>query len=192
MSESETVPRKGRSTLLLLAALGFLPLFGAYFLFFFVPQFIPSGTTNQGTLITPPGTVAALGDAVAGIPEGKWTLFVFVDDACDASCGRAVYLARQVHIALGKDSDRVQRLMLVAGDRLPPMFEGVMEAEYPDMMIRYGAPTRAASGLPGAESEGNVYVSDPNGNIILYYTEEQGGDSMIKDLKHLLKLSKIG
>ena len=168
-------------------AFGFLPLLGAYLVFFFFPGLIPSGTTNEGTLISPPVGMTVLGDAVTSqIPAGKWTLLIFADEPCGADCQQAIYLARQVNTALGKDADRVQRALLLPSGQLPA---GVDVAGYPDMVIHYQAPTLSRTGLPG---NATIYLADPVGNIILYYTPGQDGKAMLKDLKHLLKLSNIG
>ena len=38
----------------------------------------------------------------------------------------------------------------------------------------------------------NLFLVDPNGNVILGYNENFEGKKLLKDIKKLLKLSKIG
>lgn len=40
--------------------------------------------------------------------------------------------------------------------------------------------------------ESGVWVVDPNGNLVLRYTQEQLGEPLLEDLKRLLKVSKVG
>jgi len=37
-----------------------------------------------------------------------------------------------------------------------------------------------------------LFLVDPNGNVMMYFTLEKAGKPMLGDLKHLLKLSNIG
>jgi hypothetical protein len=48
-------------------------------------------------------------------PE-EWTLIYLGDGACDGSCRRALYVMRQVRIALNQHMSRVQRVFLYQGD----------------------------------------------------------------------------
>ncbi|GGC11363.1 hypothetical protein GCM10011352_42310 [Marinobacterium zhoushanense] len=40
--------------------------------------------------------------------------------------------------------------------------------------------------------ESGIWVVDPNGNLVLRYTQEQLGEPLLEDLKRLLKVSKLG
>jgi len=43
------------------------------------------------------------------------------------------------------------------------------------------------------ESKTNlIYLIDPNGNLMMRYTPDQLPKPLFKDLKHLLKVSRIG
>ena len=46
--------------------------------------------------------------------------------------------------------------------------------------------SQVSLGRPG------LFLRDPNGNVILFYPAKNAGKPMLKDLKHLLKLSNIG
>lgn len=40
--------------------------------------------------------------------------------------------------------------------------------------------------------ESGVWLVDPNGNLVLRYSEQQLGEPLLQDLKRLLKVSKVG
>ena len=187
---------KNRRNLVILGAIAFVPLFLAYVIFFFVPQLIPSGMTNQGQLISPPLRVSDIDDeAIGRAASGKWSFLVVVQASCDASCENAMYLSRQINTAVGKDSDRVQHLLVVRSlDALELLSEKL--ADFPDMQV-FVDPKQATEALllpvvPAHDLAGVIFLIDPHGNIMLYFDETLDGKAIMKDLKHLLKLSNIG
>ena len=174
--------QRNRKQLLGMFAVGFLTLGAAYVLFYSVQQGGVWSTTNNGTFVEPPLTVAELGladDQGRQIIEGKtWWLWVVAPRGCALDCKAALHQLRQLHVLLNKDADRVQRA-LVTPDALPP---AVME-EYP--RLNY------LSGSPVALDEG-IYVVDPIGNLVFFYPLADAGKAVLDDLKRLLKLSQIG
>jgi len=148
-------------------------------------------TTNQGTLIQPP---ILLDDIETG-PGRKWVLIIPVDTSCDDVCQRVLYLSRQTHIALGKNTSRVQRVIVTEGS-LSAEFEELLKEEHSEAKVidLAGDNTivRLKALVPNGLHKLIVFVMDPNGNVMMYYRPEQGGKPMLKDLKHLLKTSNIG
>ena len=76
-------------------------------------------TTNYGELIKPilPITDIAI-NTLSGIDNtnslnGKWSLLYYLREDCTSSCEESVYLLRQVNSALGKDMNRLQRILLM-------------------------------------------------------------------------------
>ncbi len=178
----EVIQAKNRRSLVILFAIGFVPLIIAWVVFFYFPQLMPSGTTNEGELIAPP--VSATDVGLTG-QTGEWTLILPVGATCNADCEERLYLARQVNTALGKEAPRVKRLALLTEGMAPA---GKIQAEYPDL-----------STLPVERSDlqrlgdlNRIYLMDPLGNIFMVYTIEKAGKPMLKDIKHLLKISNIG
>lgn len=114
---------------------------------------------------------------------------------CGEACREALYVARQVNVALGKDSSRVQRVMLQGATQLDEEFTALLATEYPLMnrrVISADALDRLRELVSEGSLDGHVFVADPNGNLMLYFTPGQEGGDMIDDLKHLLRLSNIG
>lgn len=188
--------RRSRTSLVMLAAIAVVPLLTACVIFFFFPSLTPEGTTNEGNLIDPPISMAARdGEPELTVP-GKWTLVVVAGHDCGDACERALYLSRQVNIALGKDAERVQRTLILADEEMSAALDDLLETGYPQLAVRVpGSETaldvfRRVAGT--SDLAGYVFVADPNGNLMLYYTPSNDGEQMLKDLKHLLRLSNIG
>lgn len=175
-----------RIKLLLLMAIAFAPLLVAYATFFYFPEVIPKGTTNNGELIQPPFQAEALAADLAQQPS--WTLLHLGASSCPTDCQQALYLSRQVVAGLGKDSDRVARLLLTPTP-LAPAFTAFIAKEHPSLQVRLlnTSPLEAIS-----TTRPLILLMDPNGNILLHYNLETAGKPLLEDLKHLLRLSKIG
>lgn len=181
--------RKSRKTLVTLFAIGLVPVIIAWTVYNFFPELLPVTKTNLGTLISPPVSHQI---ADVSIGERKWSLLVPVGETCDADCQQRFYFVRQVNIALGKNSDRVQRI--IVADSKTSL--AAIEQEYPELIRIDSSMAQFRNALESAVSNpvsGNyIYLMDPNGNIMMFYTLEQAGKPMLKDIKHLLKISNIG
>ena len=196
--------RRGRRQLLLLAAIFFVPLAIAFWMYYGPSGWRPSGDASKGDLIDPARPLAALALTTAdGTPtqpdflRGKWSMVYVGDGLCDDRCRKALYLTRQSRIALNKDMDRVQRVFLVTGrccDR------GFLAQEHPDLIVaRVDDDASAAllepfptyGGVPLADA-GRVYLVDPLGNLLMSYAPTAPDKALLTDMKKLLRLSHIG
>ena len=64
---------------------------------------------------------------------------------------------------------------------------------YPGLIYIYNKPNILHGLLSSLlEGESSILLIDPLGNVILKYSEELQGKKLLKDLKKLLKLSRIG
>lgn len=102
---------------------------------------------------------------------------------------------RQVRLALGKDIDRAQTLYMPAQVPSADLLEW-LGREHAAMTV--GTADQATVDFfmqvfpnPAADKHW-IYLIDPLGNVLMRYDSEQDPKGMLKDLKHLLKLSKIG
>ena len=196
--------RRGRRQLLLLAALFFVPLAIAFWMYYGPTGWRPSGDASKGDLIDPARPLAALAlttaDGTQTQPDflrGKWSMVYVGDGLCDDRCRKALYLTRQSRIALNKDMDRVQRVFLVTGrccDR------GFLAQEHPDLVVaRVDDDASAAllepfptyGGVPLADA-GRIFIVDPLGNLLMSYAPTAPDKALLTDMKKLLRLSHIG
>jgi hypothetical protein len=204
MGDGEDRRRRGRRQLLVLAAIFFVPLAVAFWLYYGPSDWRPVGGTNQGDLIDPAvplreTTFAHSGGIDSGeLFRGKWTIAYLGPGRCDERCRRALYLSRQSRIALNKDMDRVQRVFLATDGCCE---QGFLRAEHPDLVVvplGDDAPSRSlleqfpTLGQVPATEAGRLWVVDPLGNLVLSYSERSPDKALLTDLKKLLRLSHIG
>ena len=195
-----------RQALVLLGLLFMMPAFVAWVMHHSGEQgWRPEGTTNRGTLVHPARPLTLPADMlVAGVSandylQGMWTLLYIGDSDCDEVCNHNLYKMRQINIAQNENMKRVQRLYLARGDGLSGALGELLEKEYPKMAAVIFSATLAEQIAPdflidGVSMEGaeRVYIIDPLGNLMMYYPPDADPSGMLKDLKKLLKYSKIG
>ncbi len=196
-----------RQSLVLLGLLFLSPMLIAWIMHLSGQQgWLPEGTTNQGVLVEPPrplvlpaGTPSAAGGVIQeDYLRGKWTLLYIGATDCGETCRTNLYHLRQVRLAQGEHIKRVQRLFLVADTTTLEPLADVLH-EYPDMTTGALAPAQSAElaplfmidGIPAHGAE-RIYLIDPLGNLMMYYQAGADPRGMIKDLKRLLKYSRIG
>jgi SCO1/SenC len=197
--------RRQRRMLLGLALLFFAPLGLAFFLYYGL-GWHPGGHLNHGDLIQPPLPLPDLslreadpagaggGMTRAGFLKGKWTLLYYGSGSCPPACRTDLYDTRQVRAALGKDTERVQRVFLAKGD----LSDRQLIDEHPDLTTVRA--TDAAAPLvrllrqsqAGGAAEGRIYLIDPLGNLMMSYAADASPKGMLEDLKRLLGLSHVG
>lgn len=187
MTEETVGINKPRQKLLAMAAIAFVPIFTAYVVFFFFPQWMPGVTVNEGTFIDPPQQVEA-----AYIDEGKWSVLMLLPPDCASACRENVFEARQIHISLGKNMDRVNRYLISARPLSDEFKDYLEEAEIGARVLMTPELERRLRGVAGEQSGLVVLLADPNLNLVLYYEVDKIGKPLLKDLKHLLKVSNIG
>jgi hypothetical protein len=187
-----------QKTLLITALVFAAPLLLAILLFI-KPDLVQLGAKNNGILITPARPLDAISLSVAGqemdksLLEGKWTWASFLEGPCDPACAEQLYKSRQVRLALGKDMDKGQRLLVQVGtaSELEPQ---LLEA-HPDLIIanaEEGAAWLTQFHLDGNSVDtANIYLVDPLGNLMMYYPPEIEGPKILKDIQRLVRVSWI-
>lgn len=205
MNEDLHRQRTGRRQLILLAALFFVPLAVAFWLYYGPGDWRPVGGTNKGDLIDPavplPAVALVRADGTptgADFLRGRWTIAYVGDGGCDERCRNALHLSRQSRIALNKDMDRVQRVFLATGHCCD---EAWLESEHPDLVLVRLGDDAGSQSLLGAfprydgvapAAAGRLYVIDPLGNLLLSYPPQAPDKALLTDVKKLLRLSHIG
>ena len=92
---------------------------------------------------------------------------------------------------LGREMDRVIRVFLHGAAGPDRVF---LAAEHPGLVTIEDA---SLAGLldnkrPADLPAGGYYLVDPLGNLVLYFGPDIDPSDMVDDIKHLLKLSRIG
>ena len=156
-------------------------------LFFYLnPSYFSQNTVNYGELIRPvimteKSDIEVIGDDSL---EGVWTLAYFTD-SCDSLCDQAVEDVKTIRTLINMDMRRIQR-MLVAKD-------GSMPQKDDESLIHASINNEELSSELGVYPKNSIFLIDPIGNFMLYYNPtDLNIKFVIKDLKRLLKYSRIG
>ena len=188
--------KKGRLQMLLIFGIPAVAICLSYFMYF-TGAFVPEGKTNKGQLILPPKSLnqmsLKLGDNVFSDAslDGRWAVLVMGAGECTTeSCQQAMYQTRQAHTALGKETDRVVRAF-IADDELA--VSHTFQQEHPDIFWLSADKATLLKEMKLKEwPTGRYFIVDPLGNVMMGYEPAQYGGDLLKDLKRLLKASKIG
>ncbi len=170
------------------------------------------GTANRGHLVQPPRKLdsAVLHEKGAVVRYAdmppKWTLLVAnTGDSCADSCEQLLYLTRQIHRAMGKYFDRIDRFYigdtppgqtalavtaLSDGAPLPASFPAYLQGQHQDLQALTVGPVDFQGLFPElAADDSTWYVVDPAGWVMMSYNSAISYKDVIADLKFLLKNS---
>lgn len=164
----------------LVALVCFGPFAAALFLYY--------GPFSHSWLRQLPGSRELLGEPVPLPPgwhgggEASWQLIYARMTPCEQQCAQHLGRLLQVQLALGRDQDRVQRVLWHAGG-LPELDDHGLSTHALDGDLGRGV--AAALGLESF-SNGRVYVADPRGMVILSYPPDIEQKELLRDLERLL------
>lgn len=124
--------------------------------------------------------------------HGKWLLLYINAEHCSVACKKALYQLQQIHTATGKDQSRVLRVKLdfTSSNLVSEKFPGFLQLHCNKQQFLSLISSLSSKTL--ALSTPAIYLVDPLGNVILYYTLDTNPSGLLKDLKHLLGASQIG
>lgn len=194
----------GRTKLLILMGLYAAPLLAAWLWLGYARQNEGAGVSVNGELIVPavPLEAFALTDQHgADWPlekfQEKWSMVYFSGASCDAACEQNLYHMRQVRLSTGRRMDRVQRVLVTPqlsdmASRLADAAEGlhVIGGDEARIRVLWQQFERAQQSMQACQQ--CIYLVDPFGNLMMRFPPDLDPGKMYKDLKHLLKVSRIG
>jgi hypothetical protein len=180
-----------------------------------------TATTNKGVLVVPVLDITTLNlrngagepaylpfdELVEGVSTEDyeprpWQLLYLGAPECDDSCVERLYFLRQLHVRLGREFERVERVYVQVSDApgvLPPATAAFIAEQQPDMKVAYASEAALEDALratlpTGADpvSQHYIYVADPVGNVMLYFTPENTPEEILSDLDTLLDNSSLG
>ena len=208
--------RRARRVLLLIAGIPLSMMLAATALWWvvqngYVDILSSVGTANHGELINPPRSLTDVVFQHEGVADtlwedlpAKWRLLVVQrGDVCGDTCQQQLYQTRQIHLALGKDFNRVGRVVLghvaTASVTAPADLEdGEASLALLDWLgkehVGVTPLTLPASQLNALVPESvdqpeHWYVVDPAGWIMMRISDDLYYKDVISDLRFLLKHS---
>ena len=217
MSEQQQI-RNSRLVLLTIAGIPLTMILAASWLWYFVVNgdldLVGSvGTANRGQLVQPPRQLddhemrndVGVPVKYSDLPR-KWTMLVANNGSgCDHSCEATLYVTRQIHIAMGKEFNRIGRLYLseqpLAETSLdvaelsdqrpaPAAMNELLATEHRGMKALTLADGAYQALFPEREADATTwYLVDPAGWVMMSYNSGIHYKDVISDLKFLLKNS---
>jgi cytochrome oxidase Cu insertion factor (SCO1/SenC/PrrC family) len=129
-------------------------------------------------------------DAVSSIND-KWTLVFFVESECNQFCEDKLYEVRQIRLALGKDRDKVERLLvsrkIQSWETFSDSFNG---QKYIDPKSKdYERLVKKFEEYPKFDYSG-TYLIDPFGFLMMKYKLDANPMGTIKDIERLIRNQK--
>lgn len=180
-------PRKRGTAvkLLLLLIICFAPLVGALFVYQSRDN-LHFVTKNAGTFVQPMVSLETIG---AKTPEQRrWWLTYYTPEVCDEACIATVEYFNTIQKSLPEDQHRLGILLITPNDyekRSLPQYQGYL-------LVEKTHNTDLPEQLFFENDKTGIWIVDPLGNIALRYDVNALDNRMLLDLRHLLKVSKIG
>lgn len=191
MSEESAKPERGLRSLWLIAIVCVAPLVASYIAYYF---WQPSGHVNHGELLDPqpvPGERLALVDGAEfdwARLKGKWLLVTADSGRCGTFCQQKLVYMRQVRLAQGKETERIEHIWLITDDIRP---NAALTAQHQGLWLVRAAGAHILRWLPASGPLGDyIYVIDPLGNLMMRYPRDADPRKMVKDLARLLRHSQ--
>ena len=187
----------GRWRMLALLLVCASPVIASYVTYYLIR---PEARRSVGELIEPQRDLPALTSTdldgrVASLPElkGQWLLISVSSAACAAECEKNLYFQRQIHAALGKDRDRLDRVWLItdAGDVSP-----ALRASIPGSWNLRVDPQALSQWLQPQSGHGlteHLYLVDPMGRWMMRFPpqlEAENAPKLKRDLERLIRAAK--
>jgi len=169
------------------------PIIASWYLVFFTDYQRNNQGVHHGMLVDP---VIKVGDIEVKTLEDdsltqvgtRWTWVFFVEDRCDEACSKKLYKARQLRLALGKEIDKIDRL-LVTKSKIDwsPFSEAyagqkILESDMQDYEVLMNA-----FGSHKQFNPNSIYLMDPYGFLMMQYSADAEPKGMIRDLERLIR-----
>ena len=167
-----------------------LPLVLAMFFFQWVLNFGPGSTTNYGDLISPLRTVSTSDDNRT-LFRGKWSYVVFAKK-CSKRCAEQLKTAETVRVLAHKNMRRVQTIFVTTeplAEQYVPNNTGISDIQ----SVVVDTTQYAQLEKKFVEQGDLIFLVDPSGMAMMVYrSDKRDVKQMLRDLKRLLKYSRIG
>ena len=197
----DAATKRGRIQMILLLLVCAAPVLASYFTFYVIkPQ---GGKTNIGQLVSPVQTMPLEGLDVQ--IQGKWTLLLARPASeCKVgndACVSLLYLMRQVRVAMGKESQRLQLIWLVTDDgainsELQKAYDKeVAGFTFIRMPKDQAQKQKLQQWLKLDNAETAIHLMDPHGDRMMRFAANPDAPDfkkMSKDMEKLLKWNPTG
>ncbi len=201
---NEKVKKNSYKPLWILLALSAFPYLAGTLYYQFKDDLPQTKMSNYGTLVEPAREIR---DVQLHLSDGsekpftdyqkKWLMVYVLDDECSEDCLKNIYYMRQVRKAMAQERFRINRLMILDNQNIDKEQLEKIKNSYPGMDIAtVSTETKPHFYSTIQQGSGSVFkkimLIDPFGNYMMEYTQEPDPEKVLKDVKRLLSISRIG
>jgi hypothetical protein len=188
--------RGGRMYMMLVLLACAAPVLLSYLTYYVIR---PEGRVHHGELIEPQRMLPAASvkdlqgkDLPLAQLKGQWLLVAVGSSECAEKCERLLFVQRQLHKLLNKESDRLDRLWLLTDQATPTnelltAIEGATVLRVPpDVLSQWLLPAT------GRAVEEHLYLIDPMGNWMMRFNYPEDAKTVVdmkRDIERLLRAS---
>jgi cytochrome oxidase Cu insertion factor (SCO1/SenC/PrrC family) len=201
--EDATRTRKGRLLMIIVLLICASPVVMSYLTYYVIR---PSSIRSFGELVQPTRAIPSLNVEVITKPsaetrklenlqslKGQWLLINVSTSGCEQACQESLYFQRQIHTALGREKDRVDRVWLIADDKSPA--PELVQAVGESWVIKANAQELAKWFGIASQSSMNehMYLVDPMGELMMQFPAHIQIDTAPKirrDIERVLRASE--
>lgn len=192
MMDNDAQRRSGKTQLALIALAFVAPLMLATWMYT-SGHWQPDSSSNYGTILQP---IVNLADELPASPvmalrEHQWLMLYVNSGSCDQACLEALYRLRQSRLMLANEMSRVTRVFLHGESAPDKVF---LEEQHAGLITITDKDLEnfLAGKRPVEHKQGGIFLIDPLGNLVMYFSPDLLPAEMVDDIKHLLRLSRIG
>ena len=188
----------------ILIALCAFPYIAGSLYYHFQDQLPDVGTSNYGQLVQP---LVELKDIDLRLLDGsdksitdyrkKWLMLYVLDGECSEDCQKNIYFMRQIRKAMADERFRINRLLVLQNEDLHSESLKKILLDFQGMdvaTINTNSEEHFYSTIQS--TSGNIFrkimLIDPLGNYMMEYDKEPDPELVLKDIKKLLSISRIG
>jgi cytochrome oxidase Cu insertion factor (SCO1/SenC/PrrC family) len=198
LTEKITSRTKQRLLLSVITLIFALPFGASWFIYNFTDIGKGDVAGSYGELIVPPVPVADIellataNGAETGHLHGKWSLVYIAGTDCDPPCRSRLDDMMGLRMNLGKDTARLQLLVGTLSAGSEPPLRQFLQDYAGDRVLFLPGTNMTVSMQEYALEAGRLYLVDPLGNIMMRYSSASDPEGIMRDLKRLLRYSRIG
>jgi hypothetical protein len=201
---TEQVKKTSYMPLWILIALCGFPYIGGTLYYQYQDRLPQAGTTNYGELISPVKELKNINLTMLDGSEKtvtdyrkKWLMVYVLDGDCGEDCQKNLYFMRQIRRAMAEDRYRINRLLVLDKQELFTTDLQAFLKDYEGMdvaTINNESKTDFYSILQDASGKTfrKIMLIDPMGNFMMEYDSQPDPELVLKDVKRLLTISRIG
>jgi hypothetical protein len=201
---TEQVKKTSYMPLWILIVLCGFPYIGGTLYYQYREQLPATGTTNYGELISPVKEVKNINLTMLDGSEKpitdyrkKWLMVYILDGGCSEDCQKNLYFMRQIRKAMAEDRYRINRLLVLDKQQLLTDDLQTLLQDYEGMdvaTINMESKSNLYSTLQDASGNSfrKIMLIDPMGNFMMQYDSHPDPELVLKDVKRLLTISRIG